>query len=534
MKALLIRILGAAVLLFVIVQNAVSQDIELPSITSTITGETQEISEDALPDFTQILPKEEQVLPQLDDTRFSPESNTLDLGNGSMNEDDMYLSGFFGGGFPGLFIGDFSIFKTSLKNPFSFHFLHTAHNGYGRHSPSDGFYDSLTKLDGEALINITDIFSLKAGGLYHANTIGLQNKSLLFSSLSSQTIQGGITANLNPSAVFGVYASLDGFFTSQYGSLRFIQEEQSYLINPDFTNFLVTPSAGMLFKGSVISFSLSADYNFTGSVRSSEYGHRTSVYASLSTSVNIFDAGVRVGGVFVNNLNLVPFDLFITLRGQTPLSEKELSVTFAGGMETKQASLVELQNAHVFTLYNTIPQEQSDWFGTLTIFIPFADTLSSDIKLGFKSTAYENGIFMPNYEIQNEENSLYDLSITSRTELVSDIALKYSMDLFSLALGWRSSWIDVSVIDQRQLVYLSAFISSKDSKLRSGAEIEFEPLRDPVPDVSLNVNYSITPSFSLALEIEDVVKLITGTDRNIVKPYTARSGSALITAKFYF
>ncbi|MBP7479627.1 MAG: hypothetical protein KA785_04200, partial [Spirochaetaceae bacterium] len=111
---------------------------------------------------------------------------------------------------------------------------------------------------------------------------------------------------------------------------------------------------------------------------------------------------------------------------------------------------------------------------------------------------------------------------------------KYSIDLFSLALGWRSSWLDASVVDQRQLIYVSTFITSKESKLRSRAEIEFEPMRDLVPDISLGAYYSVTPSFSLALEIEDVVKLVTGTDRIIAYPYTSRSGSALITAKFYF
>lgn len=526
--------LGTAVILFFFIPSIFSQNIELPSVTSTITGETEEADEEALPDFSQVLPPEENVLPQLNDSRFSPESNTLDLGSGGMNENDMYLSGFFGGGFPGLFIGDFSIFKTSLKNPFTFHFLHSAHNGYGMNSPSDGFYDSLTRLDGEAVFNVSDAFSLKTRGLYRSNTIGLQNQSPLFSSLSSQTMQGSVTGGLNFSNILSFYSSLDGFVTNQYGSVKFTPEESSSSDNPDFSTFLLVPSAGFSFKGSSISFSLDAQYNFTGSIRSSEYGHRGAVYAALSTTASIFDAGLRVGGVFLNTMQLVPFDLYLTLRGKTALSEKDLSVTFAGGMESKQVSLFEMQDEHLFTLYNTIPSEQSDWFADVKFYLPIADFLSSDINLGFKSTAFENGVLMPDYTVQNEQNSLFDLSAPARNELISDIAVKYSIDLFSLALGWRSSWLDASVVDQRQLIYVSTFITSKESKLRSRAEIEFEPMRDLVPDISLGAYYSVTPSFSLALEIEDVVKLVTCTDRIIAYPYTSRSGSALITAKFYF
>ena len=101
--------LGTAVILFFFIPSIFSQNIELPSVTSTITGETEEADEEALPDFSQVLPPEENVLPQLNDSRFSPESNTLDLGSGGMNENDMYLSGFFGGGFPGLLLRFFNI-----------------------------------------------------------------------------------------------------------------------------------------------------------------------------------------------------------------------------------------------------------------------------------------------------------------------------------------------------------------------------------------------------------------------------------------
>ncbi len=524
---------SAALCLSAAVLNA--QEIELPSVTTTITGGTQEIDENALPDFSQILPETEDVLPRLPDTRFSPGENTLDLGNRAKDENEMYLSGFFGGGYPGLFTGDFSIFKTSSKNPFNFHFLHTAHNGYGINSASGGFYDSTTRLDGEALFNLTNTFSLKTGGLYDSNTTGLQNLSPLYSSLSSQTIKPSLSAIWNFSNILGFNADIDGFVSSQYGALKVpVNSQPAVPSNPSFITFLINPSLSMSVNAALVKFTLDGDYNFSGSAESGEYGHRGSVYAILSRSGDFLDAGIKAGGVFLAESKLVPFSLFFKLRGKTSLSEKELSVSMTGGLSSEQTSLYAMHDTHYYSLYNTIPQEQSDWFGSIAFFLPIADILTANMNLGFKSTAFNNGVMVPDYIQTNTQTGLFNFIQINRNELVSDISATYSAHLLSIALGWKASWLDADVLDQRQLIYLNAFISSKDSKFRSSAEIEFEPMRDLIPDISTGVYYSITPSFSLAFEVEDMIKLITGTDRIAAFPYVSSSGSAVITAKFYF
>ncbi len=518
------------VLLFSIA-SLFAQDVELPSVTTTITGETQDIDPGALPDFTQLLPPQEDVLPQLNDSRFLPEENSLDLESDAMNEDDMYLSGFFGGGFPGLFIGDFSIFKTSLKNPFTFHFLHVAHNGYGMNLPSAGFFDSLTQLDGDATIHINDNLAIQGQGRYLANSIGLQNQSPLYSSLSSQVIESGITGILNVSKNFLLYANIDGFLVNQYGSEKTVQAS---IENPAYMNFKLGPSMGLAYKGAIVSYSLNADYDFSGSVQEAEYSHRGFVHGGFKTTFTILEAGFNVGGVFLKNKQLCPFTLFLSLKGQTAFSERDLVVSVSGGLESKAPFLPDLQEKHPFTLYNTLPTEQTDWFGSLNLVIPFADVVTSTIACTFNSTAFNNGILVPNYATTNTETGLFDLIVVNRNEIISDIALKYSISLCNLAVGWRSSWLDTSSIDPRQLIYLSAFIATKDSKLRSNTELEFEPMRELIPKLALGVSYTVTPSFSLSLELDDVIKLVTGTDRIIASPYVSRSGNALVTAKFYF
>lgn len=519
-----------AVMLFLGIPFLVAQDIDLPSVTTTITGDAQEIPPEALPDFSQVLPKTEEVLPQIPDSRFSPEENALDLGNGGMNENNMYLEGYFGGGFPGLFVGDFSVYKTSPTNPFTVHFMHLAHNGYGiNNSASDGFFDSITQLDGSADFSPSEVFTMKAEGSYLSTNTGLQNNSPSFSSLSVQQLDGAFDTAFNFGQDSKIYGNLDGYVHNQYASVK-----NSLTESPSNLSFIIKPSTGLLLSGNFLSFFIDADYSFMGAIQQTSYTHRASVHSGLQFSSEIIDTGASVGGVFLENSQIVPFTIFVAFRGQTDLSDKDLSISLSGGLDSFSVTLPIIQEKHLYTTYDEVLSEQSDWFAKMNFFMPFGSVLSTNIDVDFRSTALNNGVLMPDYEQLNEVSGLYNLSIIERNALVSDLSLKYSHTQFSLSLGWKASWLDTSLIDQKHLVYLSTYISSVDSKWQGQGFVEFEPLKDLVPAVTMNTSYKITPSFILELELEDVIKLITGKDRTIVAPYVSRGGSASIIAKFYF
>ena len=62
-------------ILFLFSFSVFSQEIiEMPDVSTTISGSEQELLEDSLPDFSDILPVEEELLPELETNLPSVES----------------------------------------------------------------------------------------------------------------------------------------------------------------------------------------------------------------------------------------------------------------------------------------------------------------------------------------------------------------------------------------------------------------------------------------------------------------------------
>ena len=57
---------------------------------------------------------------------------------------------------------------------------------------------------------------------------------------------------------------------------------------------------------------------------------------------------------------------------------------------------------------------------------------------------------------------------------------------------------------------------------------------DYVPEIDLSFFYRLTPSVRLAISADDVVKLVSGTQRVYAGNYISRSGSATVLVKFFF
>lgn len=100
-----------------------------------------------------------------------------------------FAQGLVGGGFPGDFIGDFSVYKSIGENPFKIEFSHLSKNGYGKHKAGDGFFNSSTRLFAEKTITAKST-DFVIGGEYKKNEIGLQSVSPFFYDLNSQEAFG--------------------------------------------------------------------------------------------------------------------------------------------------------------------------------------------------------------------------------------------------------------------------------------------------------------------------------------------------------
>ena len=108
-------------------QNNEDEKIQLPEMTTTVSGDTIVAGRDAVPDFSKVVPsagEEKNIMPKLPgehivyDDGAEPEANFFTGEN-----KNVYAQGLVGGGFPGDFIGDFSVFKDSNTDPFRIEFL---------------------------------------------------------------------------------------------------------------------------------------------------------------------------------------------------------------------------------------------------------------------------------------------------------------------------------------------------------------------------------------------------------------------------
>ena len=86
-----------------------TENVTLPDITTTISGEVVTAGKDAAPDFSKVIPvdkKDDSVLPVFTEENVSfDEEPVADFSFGEAKT--IFAQGLVGGGFPGDFIGDF-------------------------------------------------------------------------------------------------------------------------------------------------------------------------------------------------------------------------------------------------------------------------------------------------------------------------------------------------------------------------------------------------------------------------------------------
>ena len=90
-------------------------EISLPEVSTVVSGGVPKVGKSAVPDFTQILPSEaegraDSIVPQFPKLSVSEKDSTdADAVKNAVETKDVYVEGLAGGGFPGFYIGDFSI-----------------------------------------------------------------------------------------------------------------------------------------------------------------------------------------------------------------------------------------------------------------------------------------------------------------------------------------------------------------------------------------------------------------------------------------
>ena len=204
-----------------------SQDISLPDVTTVINGGNVQAEDEALPDFSDVM-----VLPQGSGTTVpvlqdvdAPESTEVKTEAPVEKEKSIYAEGLVGGGYPTLFIGDFSLFRQIGNSPFKLSFSHDSAVGYSGKALTDSFSDRTTNIVLDKSFK-HETYRWGFAASYITDSNGLQNKTDGISSINQNLISGNgnIEFTLPKGFSLGAFSGLD--FYNRYSDVSSAVYEQ--------------------------------------------------------------------------------------------------------------------------------------------------------------------------------------------------------------------------------------------------------------------------------------------------------------------
>ena len=240
-----------------------------------------------------------------------------------------------------------------------------------------------------------------------------------------------------------------------------------------------------------------------------------------------------MGLVFVDKKTFVPFSVGLEYSGKVEFS-------LLGGLKSFSTDVFELEKNPI--LFDDIKvTEQNMWFANLDFMFPLGNFMENNIKVNFALPAWDSKIILPDYSKVDEKTGLYLTNEFSFPILTSEYDLLFYFEKSQLNLSWNAWWLDLPEnlgIPPHEFSVQYSFVPTKNNwgfSLWASMNIlgNREILGDLIPDTGLSFYIRSEKSFKFTFELDDMVKLFTGTERTLYGNYSQKSGSASIFVSFY-
>ena len=527
-------VIGMFLTLFLIPLSA--QNIELPEVTTVITGESVTAGSDALPSFENVIVtpqdsgKESIVLPEV-----TVSSNSLQK---KSDEDyykkDIFAEGKIGGGFPTLFTGEFSVFRTAANNPFKIFFSYDSAVGYSGKNLTDGFSDQTVNLFVEKKYSSNN-FNWEFGGGYNGFSNGLQNQDTNISKLNQNKYFGNLDFVYDFQKNVKLGANFDMDFYNRYAdtiNFKF----------PSATVFSLTPKIHVDWSGRGFETSIQAEYLFENEVQkviTGDANNRGEFFAKVNWKNDLLTVDSSVGVIIGNKIGeksvLVPFSVGVNASFPVYFSNRKVGIYAHGGLESFENRISELEQNFKFSSINVMPSETSNWFGKAGFSIPLKESFTGSADFSFKTTAFSNGRLQPVYSKTSMNNALYGFVCQNITQFASNIEFSYHYKIFSVTGGWKSNWLDVPVFEYTHQLFVNLNFQSENSKWGVGLQV-IQPLEFEYIDPFANFEgfVKLTSAVRAVVSLQDIVKLAKAEPRIYCGDYYGRGGTATFLLKFFF
>lgn len=556
---LILSIFTASTMLFAQEDDQIS----LPDVTTEVASESLVAEIEVMPSFEDVLEFTEdstEIVPQLPDVQIQEKTVATEVVNTA--EKSIYAEGKVGGGYPNIFLGDFSIYRLNGNSPFNLSFKHDSVSGFEGNSLVNGYFDRQTSMAFDKEVIYKD-FLIDFGGSYETLGNGFQNKVDNISAINSNTILGYSKFNWSLPYGFTLGANLDFDFYDRYEDIvnpNGIKFEKLDWINPGVL-FDVSPGITAKWEGHGFTANFSGTYWYNKDFSSNfivtdtlsdgttitpneiNSSHRGEFLFGLKWVRKDFDVYASVAAVIGSQLNIdgngyiVPFTVGMNYSFPTYFSNRNPLISVEGGLNSYRNSVMELEKKYKFTGASVMPTETSDWYGKIKLSIPLKENFTGSAEGEYRQTAFRNGTWTPLYNSENLVNGIYGYDCREIQFLTTNFEVTFHQKIFSATLGWHSNWMDVPALESSQMLKLLFSFQNYDSKM--GINIygnlffgDAETVMQPV--FGLEGFIRITPALRIVVNVDDAIQLFSNQQRTYAGQYDDRGGSASILLKFFF
>ena len=189
-----ILVLGLMTQTFAQEASDAESQIELPDLTTVVSGSNQQEDIAPAPDFDDVLElpfNSGDLVPVLPAASAGGEADVKDASNDAMQK-DIYAEGTIGGGYPASFTGDFEISRLYGSDPFKISFAHESAAGFAGHDLAEGYNQTDTSISIEKDF-IRSKFRWGIAARYEDSGNGLQSRTEGIAGYNQDAV--GLSAN---------------------------------------------------------------------------------------------------------------------------------------------------------------------------------------------------------------------------------------------------------------------------------------------------------------------------------------------------
>lgn len=541
--------------------SSVEDNIQLPTVTTVVTGDSLTAEDNAVPDFEIILPAyntEASLILDVPEPSSVNEKEVSEENNADAQTKSVFAEGIVGAGYKGFYKGDFSIYKTGTDNPYKINFATENKDGNHMFNAANGFFERSAKLSALSTINAGNNFTNEALLNYSSSTEGFQslipdfydnNKSFIygFDSLSWAFSKKWFLNFTADASYYERFAGLTGI-----SSGLFLPQEKKadvYRFSPLFSIGYGNADEN--------GFRFCMNTSFTESAFSSDASWSSVEIPYSRNLVTKFKVGADFGyknnflnvtadGFYLLNNNhfmndilrqhMPSFNVAAELKLLSSLSTRIMNVALKGGLKSELPEFSELESKYKYALLNCIPGETSDWYVDFNVCVPVGNVFTVDANASWFMTAFGNGLWEPDYS--DASKGFFGYRQNDRMEINSALKLSYVYKTISIGLGWNAYWNYVPVLEAPQNICLNIDIQSEKGKWGAGLCVK-EALGgkiSQIPVIDFSAFMMAGKSARITFKLEDAVIFFTpdGSRNYAGTNYITNQDRFSVLLKFFF